>query len=264
MAGTLRRLAALAGALSAAVAVFLSSGVSALAAERSDVTPFIVGGSRVSTSTYPWVVQLTTDSGFQFCGGTLVRPNKVVTAAHCTTGEAPSAIRVVAGRDDKRSSAGEVADVSDIWVHPRYGSQAGNDVSVLTLDRELSYTPLPLASPEDTGLYEPGTNATILGWGLTREGGSPSRYLLGATVPLVADQKCSSTYPQYTARGEVCAGFPRGGTDTCQGDSGGPLVAGGKLIGVTSWGQGCARAGKPGVYARVAGHHAELSAQLDS
>ncbi|MCP2260760.1 Trypsin [Streptoalloteichus tenebrarius] len=265
MAETLRRLAALVGALGAAVAVFLSSGVSAMAAQPSDVTPFIVGGSRVSTSTYPWVVHLTTASGFQFCGGTLVRPNKVVTAAHCTAGDSPSAVRVVAGRDDKQSTAGVVAKVTRIWVHPRYDVEAGNDVSVLTLDRNLPNATLPLASGSDTALYAPGTNATILGWGTTREGGSASRYLLGATVPVTSDSYCASAYPrEFAARGEVCAGYERGGTDTCQGDSGGPLAAGGKLIGVTSWGQGCARAGKPGVYARVSAHHAALSEQLDS
>ncbi len=60
----------------------------------------------------------------------------------------------------------------------------------------------------------------------------------------------------------VCAGFPEGGVDTCQGDSGGPIVAGGKLIGATSWGRGCALAGYPGVYSRVASYYDLLIEQI--
>ncbi|MEU5693989.1 serine protease [Actinosynnema sp. NPDC020468] len=260
MAKPLRRL------LTALSAVVAAVGLSTAApAANADVTPSIVGGSRVSTSQYPWVVYLASSSGSQFCGGTLVAANKVVTAAHCTSGRTASSTRVVWGRDDKQSTAGVTASVTKIWVHPSYRSaSSGNDVSVLTLDRNLSSATLPLAQPSDTALYAEGTKATILGWGTTSSGGSASRYLLGATVPLTSDATCRSAYSNYSNTAMVCAGYPQGGVDTCQGDSGGPLVAGGKLIGATSFGRGCASAGYPGVYARVATYYSVLTTQINS
>src|SRR5215207_554230 len=80
-------------------------------ANAGDVSPMIVGGTRASTSTYPWVVYLASASGSQFCGGTLTKANKVVTAAHCVKGSSASSVRVVHGRDDKQSTAGTVANV---------------------------------------------------------------------------------------------------------------------------------------------------------
>ncbi|WP_253844891.1 S1 family peptidase [Actinosynnema pretiosum] len=230
----------------------------------SEVRERIVGGTRASTADHPWVVYLATSTGAQYCGGTLVAPDKVLTAAHCTEGDAPSAVRVVEGRDDKTSSAGTTARVTDIWIHPSYRAPTqGYDISVLTLDRPSSAEPLPLAKPADSALYEEGVPGTVLGWGATSPGGTASRHLLGATVPLIDSDSCEAAYgTRYVPDLMVCAGFPEGGTDSCQGDSGGPLVAGGKLIGVTSWGEGCAAAGAPGVYSRVAGYSTELETQL--
>ncbi|MCG8928493.1 trypsin-like serine protease [Lentzea sp. CC55] len=232
-------------------------------ASAGDVSPMIVGGTRASTATYPWVVYLASTSGSQFCGGTLVKANKVVTAAHCVSGRTASSTRVVHGRDDKQSTAGTVASVTRIWVHPSYRSAtSGYDVAVLTLDRNISSATLPLATPADTALYAAGNSALILGWGTTSSGGSASRYLLKANVPLTSDATCKTAYSQYSNTSMVCAGFPQGGVDTCQGDSGGPLVYGGKLIGATSWGRGCASAGYPGVYARIASYNSVITAQL--
>ncbi|AHI00605.1 serine protease [Kutzneria viridogrisea] len=267
MAVSLPRLRSLIGALAVAALVPMA-GVSVAAADQPSPSgvlhPNIVGGTKASTSTYPFVVFLTDSTGFQFCGGTLVKPNKVVTAAHCTVGESAANIRVVAGRDDKQSTAGTVSKVSKIWIHPSYqDATKGSDVSVLTLSTSLTqFTPLPLAATTDTALYKEGTAATILGWGDTTEGGSASRYLLKATVPLTSDATCKKAYGEYSSTAMVCAGYPQGGTDTCQGDSGGPLVAGNKLIGITSWGQGCAEAGYPGVYTRVATYSSLITQQL--
>ncbi|MEU5694481.1 serine protease [Actinosynnema sp. NPDC020468] len=264
MAETLHRLRSWLGAALVALMLPVLGASVAAAQPHGDVGPMIVGGSRASTTQYPWVVYLATSSGFQYCGGTLVAANKVVTAAHCTVGDSPSAVRVVAGRDDKNSSAGVVAKVTKIWIHPSYRDAAqGSDVSVLTLDRTLTQATLPLATPADSALYAAGTSSTILGWGTTSSGGSASRYLLKATVPLTSDATCSAAYSrEYIPSAMVCAGYPQGGTDTCQGDSGGPLVAGGKLIGITSWGEGCASAGYPGVYTRVATYASLVQQQL--
>ena len=258
MAKTLHRLI-----MSVLVSALASIFFVAPPATADDVSPMIVGGTRASTSTYPWVVYLASTSGSQFCGGTLVKANKVVTAAHCVSGRSASSTRVVHGRDDKQSTAGTVASVTRIWVHPSYRTAtSGYDVAVLTLDRNISSATLPLATPSDTALYAAGNSALILGWGTTSSGGSASRYLLKANVPLTSDATCRTAYSQYSNTSMVCAGFPQGGVDTCQGDSGGPLVYGGKLIGATSWGRGCAGAGYPGVYARIASYNAEITAQL--
>ncbi|MCE6999814.1 serine protease [Saccharothrix sp. S26] len=232
-------------------------------ATAADVDERVVGGHRVSISDHPWVVYVTDSSGNQFCGGTLVAPTKVVTAAHCATTRTPRNTRVVLGREDRQSSGGVVARLTDIWVHPDYVSaDQGEDVAVLTLRSAVSYTPLPLAHPDDAALYEPGTEGLVLGWGRTSEQGASSRYLLAATVPVMDDAHCEDAYPQFDPDEMTCAGYPDGGVDTCQGDSGGPFVAGGKLIGITSWGEGCARAGRPGVYAEVKRYADVLEAQL--
>ncbi|WP_285595555.1 serine protease [Actinomycetospora sp. NBRC 106378] len=223
----------------------------------------IVGGERTSTADEPWVVFLTDASGFQFCGGTLVAPTKVVTAAHCTASAPDRKIFAVVGRDDKDSRTGRSVAVSKVWVSPTFQSVgSGLDVSVLTLAESVSSPTLPLATASDSALYGAGTAARIYGWGATSENGSASRYLLGATVPIRADSYCKSSASSYDPKLLTCAGFDSGGVDTCQGDSGGPLVAGGKLIGITSFGDGCARAGKPGYYTRVGENTAIIERQI--
>ncbi|TCO56850.1 S1 family peptidase [Actinocrispum wychmicini] len=224
----------------------------------------IVGGTKASTTDYPFAVFLTTPDNFQFCGGTLVAPDKVVTAAHCAKGQQPEGVFVVAGRDDKQATTtGVSVPVKNIWVHPRYtDALVGEDVAVLTLAKRVGYRTIPLATEQDEVLYEPETPATILGWGRTASGGVTSQYLLKATVPVVSDQDCKQSFAKYNPAAMVCAGYPQGGIDGCQGDSGGPMVAGGKLIGVSSWGEGCGLPNKPGVYTRVVAYAKELAQQI--
>jgi trypsin len=223
----------------------------------------VVGGQRATTSAAPWVVYLTDDSGFQFCGGTLVAPTKVVTAAHCTAAAPDRKIFAVVGRDDKQSKGGRSVAVTKTWVSPTFTSVGnGLDVSVLTLASPVTAATLPLATAGDTALYAPATAATIYGWGSTSENGTPSRYLLSATVPIRDESYCKAGASNYDPSLLTCAGYDDGGVDTCQGDSGGPLVAGGKLIGITSFGDGCARAGKPGYYTRVGPNASIIAAQI--
>lgn len=235
------------------------------AASASRARPSIVGGETTSTTKYPYAVYLVDNAGNQFCGGVLVGPSAVATAAHCAEGAHPWDMRVVAGRQDKLTREGVVARVSAIWIAPGFRDPTkGDDFAVLKLDRSVRYRPVDLPAQGDNSRYAEGTEATVLGWGRTSEGGSPSEVLREATVPVISDSSCSASYSLYDPAGMVCAGYPRGGTDACQGDSGGPLVVGDTLIGLVSWGEGCAQPGKPGVYTRVAAYSDAIRAQSRS
>jgi secreted trypsin-like serine protease len=256
-----KRTAAVCAATAAAATTTLLGAPSAAAAPQP-----IVGGTTTTTTAYPFMMQITDASQNQFCGGTLVAANKVVTAAHCMAGESTSSIRVVGGRTYLNGTNGTVSKVSKIWVNPDYTDATnGDDVAVLTLSTSMSYTPAKYVAPSDTGLYATGTTARIVGWGTTSENGSSSNQLRTATVPTVSDSSCASSYgSNYVASDMVCAGYTAGGVDTCQGDSGGPLLIGGVLAGITSWGEGCAEAGYPGVYTRLTTFSSLVTTQVNS
>lgn len=228
----------------------------------------VVGGFPVDVSSSPWAVALSSRDRFggmrsgQFCGGVVVGPSTVLTAAHCMGEEvlgSPRAtdLKVVAGRTDLYSDAGREIPVSEVWVNPAYDSSSNSgDFAVLKLTE-----PLPQSSVIDMAVtgdpaYEPGTEAMVYGWGDTTGIGSYARSLRAARMHVLPDSLCEEAYPgpadgTYVATTMVCAGEVRGGRDSCQGDSGGPLVAQGRLIGLVSWGSGCGRPGSPGVYTRV-------------
>ena len=254
-----RKTAVVTAAVAAAAAALLS-------APTAEADTRIVGGTTTTTSAYPFMMQITDASQNQFCGGTLVSPTKVVTAAHCMAGETPSGVRVVGGRTYQNGSDGTVAKVSDIWVHPDYTTATrGDDVAVLTLSTSMPYATASYVGSSDTGVYAAGTSARILGWGTTSSGGSSSNQLRTATVPTVSDSSCAGSYgSDFVASDMVCAGKTSGGVDSCQGDSGGPLLIGGVLAGITSWGEGCAQAGYPGVYTRLTTFSAEVTDQVRS
>ncbi|GGR68881.1 serine protease [Streptomyces humidus] len=253
--------AAVVAATAVAAATALLSAPTAVAAPQP-----VVGGTTTTTTAYPFMMQITDASQNQFCGGTLVSATKVVTAAHCMVGETTSSVRVVGGRTYLSGADGTVRRVSRIWIDPEYTDATdGDDVAVLTLSTSMPYATASYVSPSQTGVYAAGTTARVLGWGATSENGSSSEQLRTATVPVVSDASCESSYGSDFVRTDmVCAGFASGGTDTCQGDSGGPLLIGGVLAGITSWGEGCAEAGHPGVYTRLTTFSSLVTAQVTS
>ncbi|CAM5247857.1 MULTISPECIES: S1 family peptidase [Streptomyces] len=256
-----RKTAATVVATAAAAASALLASPTASAAPQP-----IVGGTTTTTTAYPFMMQITDASQNQFCGGTLVAPKKVVTAAHCMVGETTSSVRVVGGRTYLNGTNGTVSRVSGIWIDPDYTDATnGDDVAVLTLSTSMPYTTAKYVSSSQTSVYAAGTTARILGWGTTSENGGSSNQLRTATVPVVSDSSCRSSYgSDFVQSDMVCAGYTSGGVDTCQGDSGGPLLIGGALAGITSWGEGCAEAGYPGVYTRLTTFSDLVTAQVDS
>lgn len=213
-------------------------------AERSGQQTKIVGGEHAPPGAYPWMVALATASGLQFCGGSLVAPSVVLTAAHCQV--APGEL-VVVGRLDLTTAAGQVRAVKRAIYHRRYVTPSqGYDASLLLLDMAVDgITPVDLAEPgeapgEDTGI--------VIGYGRTTEGGTSSSRLLEATVPLISRFACASQYGDIPLTA-LCADGD--GVGSCQGDSGGPLLVGGEQFGITSYGVGCARPDYAGVYGSV-------------
>lgn len=227
------------------------------------VRPHVVGGRPADVEQSPWAMYLALGNGQEFCGGALVRPDKVVTAAHCVQDVPSKDMRIIAGRQHPRSGDGTEASAVGVWTDPQYRSPyQGHDVAVVTLDRQLPEAPIRLVE-HDTALDRPGSPAEVYGWGATRENGPAAKTLRAAQLPLREDSACSRAYGRKFVPGAMlCAGRPEGGVDSCQGDSGGPLVAHAELIGVVSYGDGCARPGKPGVYTRLATYAPQLQEQL--
>ncbi|MDX3055200.1 serine protease [Streptomyces sp. NE06-03E] len=250
----------------AAAAAVIPLGPPAPAAADS----IIVGGKPVAVADSPWTVALSSRDRFggtragQFCGGVAIAPSKVLTAAHCLRDDVLGAsvtevrdLRVIAGRDELSGPGGQEIPVRSSWVNPGYDPHTNaGDLAVLTLDRALpEKSVIPMAGAGNAA-YEPGTEATVYGWGDTTGYGAYASGLHAATVRVLPDSDCAWAYPggtqgAYDASSMLCAGDTAGGRDACQGDSGGPLVARGRLIGLVSWGSGCGSPGSPGVYTRV-------------
>ncbi|KAK0388347.1 hypothetical protein NLU13_4592 [Sarocladium strictum] len=237
------------------LALLLTIGLAVARPAPQENKPFIVGGVEASAGEFPYIVSLQV-SNSHICGGSLISPTVVVTAAHCS-GRQPSQVRVRAGTT-RWSSGGTVASVSSITVHPGYNdSVLDNDIALWKLAQPLGegnnigYVKLPTQGSDPSA----NSTTTVAGWGYLQEGGwSVSPVLMKVDVPIVGRGVCTEQYADFNPITEqmVCAGLQEGGKDACQGDSGGPLVdSTGTLVGLVSWGSGCARANYPGVYTRV-------------
>ncbi|KAL4912885.1 trypsin-like cysteine/serine peptidase domain-containing protein [Aspergillus aurantiobrunneus] len=178
-------------------------------------------------------------NGNHLCGGSIISPRFIVTAAHCLRNNiifSPAPMAVQAG-STRQDSGGQLV---------RTGS-FNNDVAVIALAEQLvlgeSVAPVSLGRT-GAGLPSAGTQCNVTGWGSTREGGSAHATLRQLQEPVVDRATCAQNYESVNRLTDsmFCAGFFDGGRHTCQGDSGGPLVSDGVLIGVVSWGYGCAGA----------------------
>ncbi|KAL5333082.1 trypsin-like serine protease [Aspergillus crustosus] len=233
-----------------------------LSRARPSINPAIVGGTEVSIEDYPYQIALLT-YGVATCGGTIISPNHIVTAAHCVSNAPVTELAIRAG-SSFFASGGKVLNVSAVAVHPQYyAPSVDNDIAVLTLNESLELgsgiaaAGLPGSTGENdigSGALSAGQEVVISGWGSVSEGGAFSPTLRAVTVSVVDIEECRASFQDFgiITDSMFCAGIPGGGKDACQGDSGGPVVANRVLVGVVSWGNGCAKVGYPGVYASTA------------
>lgn len=239
--------------------------------KTNDIQPLIVGGLNAVRGSLPWQVSIQMRWG-HFCGGTIIDKKWILTAAHCMDGF--SGFHVVAGEHHLMVNEGseQAMQVERAFIHPKYDDDTvNNDIALIKLQRGLNFNDFiqPACIPKkanEAADYAEGEWLTISGWGNSRpvdpSGNGDEDFpdiLQVATVPMISQKDCEDVYETDNPIQEsmFCAGkLQVGGVDSCQGDSGGPVVkeVDGKftVVGVVSWGVGCAYPGKPGVYTRTA------------
>uniref|UniRef100_A0A8C4EZX1 ST14 transmembrane serine protease matriptase n=1 Tax=Dicentrarchus labrax TaxID=13489 RepID=A0A8C4EZX1_DICLA len=224
----------------------------------------IVGGQNAELGEWPWQVSLHFLTYGHVCGASIISERWLLSASHCFVTSSPqnyiaSNWQTYSGMQDQYKQDNVRRPVKRIISHPDYNQMTFDyDIALLELSEPLEFTNTiqPICLPSSSHVFPAGMSCWVTGWGALREGGQKSQILQKASVKIINDSVCNMvTEGQLTSR-MLCSGFLAGGIDACQGDSGGPLVCfeeSGKWFqaGIVSWGEGCARRNKPGVYTRV-------------
>ncbi|XP_066599754.1 uncharacterized protein teq isoform X2 [Prorops nasuta] len=230
----------------------------------------VVRGSVAPKGSYPWQASIRVrghSRSSHWCGAVVISPLHVLTAAHCLEGYNKGTYFVRAGdyNTDIEEGTEVEANIEDYYIHEdfRKGHRMNNDIALVLLKGRgipLGKDVMPICLPVENTEYSAGLNCTISGFGSIETGKTTqSRNLRYGWIPLLDQSVCRAGYiygQGAISDGMVCAGHLDEGVDTCDGDSGGPLACHHNgaftLYGITSWGQHCGKANKPGVYVRVA------------
>lgn len=233
---------------------------------QSTTTARIIGGKPAQTGAWPWQVSLLDAAGHHKCGGVLIDPEWITTAAHCLRGASIWKYTVLLGQTDLTAHDGQRVNIEEIVIYPHYyttkQNEEVNDIALIKLAMPVAIShniaPIDLITAKDEALVAPGVPAIVTGWGWLTQSGSRSPMLQEVVLPIVSNEVCNQpqSYNGAITEAMLCAGYAEGGRDSCQGDSGGPLVVRDeqgrwRLAGLVSFGQGCAKAHKYGVYTRL-------------
>ncbi|XP_015267240.1 PREDICTED: coagulation factor VII-like [Gekko japonicus] len=222
----------------------------------------IVGGHICPPGECPWQALLI-DGVKEKCGGVLLAPSWVVTAAHCLDHTHPRVLKIKLGEHDRddEDEAEQERRVAEIIIHERYiPRKTDNDIALLRLDKPVNFTDyvVPICLPEQRFAADVLSSikfSTVSGWGRLIEGGATSSLLLRVDVPRIKTKECIQSTNLNITRNMFCAGYLTGIKDACEGDSGGPHATNYKntwfLTGLVSWGKGCAAEGSYGVYTKI-------------
>lgn len=218
----------------------------------------IVGGTPARIADYPFIAALLLNRN-HFCGAAILSSKYLLTAAHCTHRLLPRELKVRVG-SSYHKLGGQIHSVVKIHQHPLYTERIVDyDISILELTTDITNTKVRTIKPANK-TPAAGSMAEVIGWGTKqrvfarRRERTFANKVRAVKVPIVAHSLCRlAYYPEPITDNMLCAGYlGYGRKDACQGDSGGPLVVADQLVGVVSWGLGCADGRYPGVYADVA------------